>query len=187
MPTNGINIFASLLSGCYALVIFVLITKLVPIKQQFGFFGIFNNPSFHSGLFAKYLRYYSDILYNKWLVLAFLLYTFGFIKHEIGYYLTIESNYCEKTNVCAKLAKQTQPTWIDRFKATFGFLENIWIENVGEGILFILVGLPLFVFMENKLIAAFLTGVLADIVAEYTGIHKYFCKTTCNVNPLTSS
>jgi hypothetical protein len=167
MTPPGINIFAAILSGIYSLVIFVFITKFVHIKQKLSFFGFFN------------------ILFNKWVGIAFLLYTFGFIKHEIGYYLTIESNYCEKTDVCEKLAKQIQTTWIDRFKVTFGFLENIWIENVGEGILFVLVGLPLFVLMKNKLVAAFLTGILADIAAEYTGIHKYFCKKSCDLNPLT--
>jgi hypothetical protein len=162
--TDEFNLLRSGLSGIYALIIYVLVSKFIPVKKQLAFFGIF----------------------NKWLVLAFLLYTFGFIKHEIGYYLTIESSYCEKTNVCEKLVKQIQSTWIDRFKVTFGFLQNIWIENVGEGILFVLVGLPLFVFMENKLVAAFLTGILSDVVAEYSGIHKYFCKTSCDINPLAS-
>jgi len=182
MTTNGIDIGSSILSGGYALIIFLLVTKLVPIKKQLASFGIFNNHSFHSGLFAKYLHYHSDILYNKWLVLAFLLYTFGYLKHVIGYFLTIESNYCEKTSVCAELAKQTQPTWIERFKATFGFLENVWIENIGEGILFVLIGLPAFTLIPNKMIAAFLIGVFSNMVAEYTGIHKYFCKTSCKMS-----
>jgi hypothetical protein len=66
-------------------------------------------------------------------------------------------------------------------------LENVWVENVGEGILFVLVGLPAFTLIPNKWIAAFMTGILANVVAEYTGIHEYFCKNSCSANPLSFS
>jgi hypothetical protein len=153
------KIVESVATGLFAIVVFVVVSNIIPIKQRLAFFGIF----------------------NKWIVLCVLLYTFGFIKHEVGYYLTIESNYCEQTNICKKLLEQPDQSFVDRFKNTASFLGNIWAESIGEGILFVLVGLPLFVLFDNKMMAAFSTGILANSIAEYSGIHKYFCRKSCNM------
>jgi hypothetical protein len=106
------------------------------------------------------------------------------MKHEIGYYMTVESSYCKQTGVCENLLKKSSPTIIEKIKSGLGFLENVWIENAGEGILFIIAGLPAFMFFSNKYFAAMVTGVLANLVAEYSGIHKYFCRTSCSAIPL---
>ena len=156
------KIIESVFTGLFAVFIFVAVSNIIPIKQRLAFFGIF----------------------NKWIILSVLLYTFGFIKHEIAYYLTIESNYCEQTNICKQLLDQTEPSLIDRLKNTLSFVGNVWAESIGEGILFVFVGLPLFIFFDNKIISAFLTGILANSVAEYSGIHDYFCRKTCSINPL---
>ena len=160
------NIFASILSGIYALCIFIFVSKTISVKQQLAVIGIV----------------------NKWIVLAFLLYTFGFTKHAIGYFLTIESNYCKQTNVCAdEVLNNTHHTLIDKLKSLLGFIENIWTENIGEGIMFVFVGIPAFLFFENKYIASFFTGILAHLLSEYSGMHDYFCKTSCKSNILLSS
>jgi hypothetical protein len=158
---NITRIIASISSGIYAVVIFALLSRVFSAKQYLANKGIF----------------------NKWVVLIFLLFTFGFIKNEIGYYLT-ESNNCKQTAICEDAMWNNNNTLIDRLKSAIGFIATFWLENVGEGIVFILVGLPAFIIMENKLFAAFITGILADIFSEYSGLHKYFCRTSCNVNPL---
>lgn len=158
-------IFTSLASGIYAIIIYEIVIRYMLVKDTLAGFGIF----------------------NKWLVLAGILFTFGFIKHEIGYYLTIESNYCKQTNVCESALLKSSPGLFDKLKSGLGFLENIWFENIGEGFIFVLVGTPIFLGIRNKLFAAFMTGVVADLVSEYSGIHRYFCRTSCNVNPLSNS
>ena len=150
------------LTGIYAVFVYFFVVRFVPVHKRMASIGIT----------------------NKWFVLAFLLFTFGYFKHLSAYFLTVDSNYCKKTEVCKESVMETQPTWIDRIKTNFGFLENIWVENIGEGIVFVLVGMPAFILIPNKPTAAFITGILAHLVAEYTGIHKYFCKNTCNANPL---
>ena len=159
------TILETIATGIYSVTIFGLIVHFFPVKNQLAIFGIV----------------------NKWLVLAFLLFTFGYMKHEIGYYMTVESSYCKQTGVCENLLKKSSPTIIDKIKSGLGLLENVWIENAGEGVLFIIAGLPAFMLFSNKYFAAMVTGVLANLVAEYSGIHKYFCRTSCSVNPLVHS
>ena len=159
------TVISSIISGLFAVFIFIMVSMFVPVKQRLELFGIV----------------------NKWLVLSFFLYTFGFIKHEIGYYLTVKSSYCKQTDICKELAKQTQPTLIENIKQYLSFVENVWVESIGEGLVFLFVGLPTFFLFKNKIGAAFITGVLADAFSEYSGIHKYFCKTSCSVSLLSYS
>ena len=153
-----------ILSGIYATIVFIIMLRFVPVKKNLAEIGIF----------------------NKWIVLVFLIFTFGFLKHEVGYFLQIESSYCKNTEVCDKLVK-IQPISLDQVKDTVGFLENIWLESIGEGIAFVLVGLPSFVFIKNKLIAAFITGIFGHLFSKYSGFHGYFCRTTCSANPIATS
>lgn len=158
------GIVGGILSGIYAIIIFIIILRFVPIKKNLAKIGIF----------------------NKWIVLVFLIFTFGFWKHEVGYFLKIESSYCKNTEICYKLVK-TQPVSLNRVKDTFGFLENIWLESIGDGITFVLVGLPSFVFINNKYIAAFVTGIFGHLFSKYLGFQGYFCRTTCNIDPIATS
>ena len=159
-----LGIVGGIVSGFYALIVFIVVLKFVPVKKNLADIGVF----------------------NKWTVLVFLIFTFGFLKHEIGYFLKIESSYCKNTEVCDKLVK-TQPISLGQVKDTVGFLENIWLESIGEGIAFVLVGLPSFVFIKNKYIAAFVTGIFGHLFSKHSGFHGYFCRTTCNANPIATS
>ena len=161
MNQHILYIISSALTGIFAVFVFIIVSNFVPIKQRLELFGIV----------------------NKWFVLSFGLYTFGFMKHQIGYYLTVDSNYCKQTEICDKLMRQTQTSIIDAVKGYLSFAQTVWLESLGEGVLFVFVGLPLFLFFNNKFIAAFFTGILANLVAEYSGFHNYFCKTSCSINP----
>lgn len=149
-------VLGTTLSGIYSMIIFVVVYRFIDAKKQLAAFGI----------------------KNEILILAFFLYTFGAIKHGIGYYLTIESNYCKQTGVCEKLLDKTNPS------SYLGFFENVWLENLGEGIIFVLVGLPVFTIMKYNIFAAFITGIMADLFAEYSGFHLHFCKSSCSAIPL---
>jgi hypothetical protein len=119
---------SSILTGLFAVFVFIIVTNFVPIKN-------------------KWLAFFAIV--NKWVVLSFFLYTFGFVKHEIGYYLTVESNYCKQTDICDKLMKQTKPSIIDNLNGYLSFMQNVWVESVGEGLVFVFVGLPVFLFFRK--------------------------------------
>ena len=95
-----------------------------------------------------------------------LLFVVGFLKHFLGYYLKIQDYYCA---TCVKGSKSHVST-----KILFG-------ESILEGGLFIVLGLLLGVFIENRSLLMFLLGFLLHIIAEFVGVHKYFCKTRCLV------
>jgi hypothetical protein len=59
--------------------------------------------------------------------------------------------------------------------------QNLIIESILEGGVFIVLGLLLRVFIENRSLLMFLLGFLLHIIAEFVGVHKYFCKTHCVV------
>ena len=175
--TSQNSVLGTLLSGIYAVFAYFVVIHLFSTKRHLRWIGI----------------------ENKLLEFAFLLYFLGFSKHEIGYYLTVESNYCEQTALCKKMLNKTHPTIVDKLKNIFGFVENLWLEAAGEGILFVVVGLPLFLFaheisysaapmihvrMSSQLLAVFLTGVFAHLVAKYSGMHDYFCRSSCSPDPL---
>jgi hypothetical protein len=114
---------------------------------------------------------------------AVVLFWFGYMKHEIGYYMTIESHYCDQTTACREEAKRVtkDPSQhvFQKLRASVGFLQNVWLEAIGEGILYILLGFPIFALVENPWVAAFALGVLSHLVASFSGFHRYFCRSTC--------
>jgi hypothetical protein len=52
-------------------------------------------------------------------------------------------------------------------------------ESILEGGVFIILGLLLKVFIENRVVLMFLLGFLLHMIAEFAGVHKYFCKNRC--------
>jgi hypothetical protein len=158
--TSGIS--GIIFSGIYAGIVYLLVVNFMSTRTYLSRFGI----------------------QSKWLAFIGLLFTFGYIKHEIGYFTSLDSNYCEQTKICEKLAKQTHKNPMDKIKAFLGFEESIVLEAIGSGIVFVIVGIPIFLFVRPQLLAAFLTGIFAQIISEKFGLPLYFCRTSCNVNPL---
>lgn len=158
---------ASILAGLYSVVVYIALISTTSFSSRLSNYGI-----------AGHLSTY-----------VIILFTFGYVKHEIGYYLTLESNYCKQTQVCREDANNQQlnlyspESWITAAKHTFGFLQNIWLEAIGEGILFVLVGVPVFWYVRPQWAAAFFVGLFAHLASSYSGFHQYFCKTTCNWSP----
>lgn len=97
---------------------------------------------------------------------ALLLFVVGFFKHFLGHYLKIQDYYCA---TCVKGSKSHVTTQV-----LFG-------ESILEGVVFIILGLLLKVFIDNRWVLMFLLGFLLHIIAEFAGVHKYFCKNRCLV------
>ena len=93
-----------------------------------------------------------------------LLFVVGFLKHFLGYYLKIQDYYCAS---CVKGSKSYTTKQI-----LFG-------ESILEGVVFIMLGFLLKVFIENRWVLMFLLGFLLHMIAEFAGVHKYFCKNRC--------
>jgi hypothetical protein len=121
---------------------------------------------------------------SKWAGFIVLLFFFGFLKHRIGYYTSLDSSYCRQTGICGELAKRTHATYFEKLEALVGAETTVWLESVGEGLTYVLVGVPFFLFVRPQLLAAFATGIVAHVISDYSGIHTYFCRTSCSVNPL---
>jgi|LauGreDrversion4_2_1035121.scaffolds.fasta_scaffold01392_13 hypothetical protein len=151
-----------LFAGIYSVIVFLIVVNVLSIKKRLALLGI----------------------ENKWLAFIGLLFAFGYFKHGIGYYTSLYPGYCKQTGVCEKLAKQEHSDYTEKAKAIVGFGENIWLESAGEGLIFILVGVPLFLLVRPQILAAFLTGIAAHLISEYSGINASFCRTSCSVNPL---
>jgi hypothetical protein len=60
-------------------------------------------------------------------------------------------------------------------------VRDLIVESILEGGVFIILGLLLKVFIENRWILMFLLGFLLHIISEFAGVHKYFCKSRCVV------
>ena len=93
-----------------------------------------------------------------------LLFIVGFLKHFIGYYLKIQDYYC---NSCINNSKSQVS------------MRDLFIESILEGGVFVIFGSLLKIFIKNQFLLMFLLGFLLHIVAEFVGVHKYFCKNRC--------
>ena len=122
-------------------------------------------------------------------MLCVMLFFIGFFKHEISYYLTIESNYCKQTGICNELYDNVSldgsvMNVLQKAKTAAGLVQSVWFEAIGEGILFVIIGIPFFWGIRSHIASVFLTGMVAHLIAEYTGFHQYFCKNSCDAIPL---
>ena len=124
--------------------------------------------SFLVGLYASivYLIMQSFI---KGIIL--LLFSIGFCKHFAGYFLQMHTYFCNRCNV----PYHNLNNYVAKHK-------YLLIDSTLEGIYFLVVGY-LFFNLCKKLISRFsfifLIGMLTHIIAEYAGIHTFFCNKRC--------
>ncbi len=91
------------------------------------------------------------------------LFTVGFIKHFISYFIGIQDYYCK---IYKGDGYKSKPT-------------NIIVECLLEGLLFIYVGLLLLKIIENRYLLFFLLGFFIHIISEFYGIHSLFLIYNC--------
>jgi len=97
--------------------------------------------------------------------LIFLLFLIGFIKHFCGYYFGLQTYYCKKNLNLTYVAVSN----------------NIIVEAILEGLIFIYFGLLLTKIITNKYILIFILGFIIHIFAELYGIHNLFLKVNCKI------
>ena len=96
--------------------------------------------------------------------MTLFLFTIGFVKHMLGYVLTLHDYYCG--NACKGKGKGLKE---NKF--------NTFLESVGEGILFIAIGqIP---FTKTPL-SFFFVGFSLHILFEWFGFHRMFCDIRCH-------
>jgi hypothetical protein len=149
---------SSLFSGVYSIIVYYFVKRWWSPKHYLLYLGF----------------------EHKWMIFICLLFAFGYIKHEIGYYTKIDHAYCKQTDICKKNAEKKAANLTQKAENILGFEENIWLEAAGEGVIFALVGVPLFLLCRSEYTAAFATGIIANLIAGKTGINASFCKTGCN-------
>jgi hypothetical protein len=118
----------------------------------------------------------SPILHNY----TFLLFFTGFFKHFFGYMLGIHAYYCKHGYLCNKIKyKQLLNTQILNIQKTSNQLFQLIGESIIEGIIFVVFGKIISIFIRYKLFAIFIIGFILHILAEIVGIHSYFCSHRC--------
>ena len=126
---------------------------------------------------ALFVGIYSAVLFR---ILFFLikneyslLFTLGFFKHFLSYYVGIQSFFCNHGYAC-KILSHSDNIYI----ATDN---NLFIESFLEGLWFLTVGTLIFnsIGKVKPFIVMFVIGFFTHLLSEKMKIHKYFCKYNC--------
>ena len=101
----------------------------------------------------------------------------GFFKHFLGYFLNLQTIYCNEGQQCKKIHLHQNLILNSNVKA----IQPSLLENTGEGIVFVIFGLILTQLfkIKNTLLNAFLIGFFLHIISDIVGLHTYFCKYFC--------
>jgi len=104
--------------------------------------------------------------------LGFYLFFFilGFLKHYVSYLIGLQTWYCNKRNKSIKSIKGLGTTVVAKAPSL--------LENIQEGIAFVVISFPIQKLLKTKKIffISFLTGFVLHLLAEFSGIHTIFCK-----------
>ena len=104
--------------------------------------------------------------------LYLLLLVVGFFKHFLGSGFGIHTWYCNNGEACLKVLSQDQ-----NYSANTLYLIR---ESIYESLMFLFLGIILNYKLTN-LYLFFSIGVILHIISEKLGIHKTFCKKTCDI------
>ena len=110
---------------------------------------------------------FSQVISNSY----FLLFVIGFMKHYLGYWLSLHTYYCNYGNACKNVNK----------KYTFySASNNIIFNSLQESILFLLLGTLLTTFIQSKIVLYFFIGFILHMCFELLHLHEQFCIEKCN-------
>lgn len=104
-----------------------------------------------------------------------LLLVCGFFKHFLGSSFGLWTWYCNNGEACLKVLSQDQ-----NYEANTIYLIR---DSIYEAILFLIVGFILSILTTKKLTNSILfvmIGIILHIGSEHIGIHKSFCRKTCD-------
>lgn len=150
-------VFESLIIGVFCVAVYAWIIYFMPIEKYLKKSGIF----------------------TKIVILAFVLFLFGFEKHVIEFYGFVWAGYCKTREKCYTPTLSTTTMSIQLAKDYFTYAKNVYVDAFWEGVLFTCIGLPFALTINNGYVVAFLTGVLSHILAEWLGFNADICKTNC--------
>jgi hypothetical protein len=110
------------------------------------------------------------------------LFSIGFFKHFLGHYLNLDTYYCNFGDACVSDKS---------FSNAFGHYKrkavtvNLVLESVGEGFLFLILGIMLLTIRylrKNRFFLYFSIGFILHTGFELIGVHKKFCQDRCSIN-----
>ena len=118
-----------------------------------------------------------------------LLFTLGFLKHFLSYYLGFQTYYCNNGYACnAILDKNKKYVASGKFLDVESILEGLWFLVVGLVIFSVVHQAHIFKFIKNeKTIPSdiiFLIGAATHLLVESLKLHEYFCKHRCVVKKM---
>ena len=102
-----------------------------------------------------------------------LLLVCGFFKHFLGSSFELWTWYCNNGEACVKVLSQDQ-----YYKANTLYLMR---ESMYESIIFLILGTLLRFIMPIGIYLFVMVGIILHILSEYIGVHKMFCKKTCDI------
>ena len=101
-----------------------------------------------------------------------LLLVCGFFKHLLGFSFGLWTWYCNNGYACLKVLNHDQ-----KYEANTLYLIH---ESIYESFIFLIVGTLLSFIIPKGIYLFLIMGILLHILVEYSGLHKYFCKRTCD-------
>lgn len=103
-----------------------------------------------------------------------LLLVCGFFKHFFGSSFNLWTWYCNNGQACVKVLSQDQ----------YYISNTLYLlrDSIYESLIFLLTGTILSIIMKKGVLLFFIMGLLLHIISENIGLHKYFCKTNCDVD-----
>lgn len=102
-----------------------------------------------------------------------LLLVCGFCKHFFSSGFGLWTYYCNNGTSCLKTLSQDQ-----QYESNTRHLIS---GSIIESVLFLITGVLLNYFIKNKMLLFVLIGISLHLLSEILGIHKYFCKTNCEI------
>lgn len=101
-----------------------------------------------------------------------LLLVCGFFKHFLGSSFGLWTWYCNNGQACLKVLSRDQYYEANTL--------NLIRESLYESVLFLIFGLILSLIVSKGALLFFILGFSLHIISEKTGIHKKFCRSTCD-------
>lgn len=120
---------------------------------------------------ALFVGFYTIIIYITFKLIIKIdynieLFLIGFIKHYSGGYSGLHKYYCNNNN------------FIEKNNYNY-YNDYILSQSIYEGIIFIILGNIIKLFIFNEYIIYFLIAFILHIISENINYHKYFIKSYC--------
>jgi hypothetical protein len=122
------------------------------------------------GIYTSFIYFIFSLFIKNFYILLLVV---GFFKHFLGSSLNIWSWYCNNGDACIHTLSQDQ----------YYISNTLYLlrHSIYESLIFLLVGTILNLIFKKGVILFFIMGTLLHIISELMGIHKYFCKTNCDI------